>query len=154
LQELNDYIMDQNDLDLRLWELANTQLDHKKAQLSTRCGNETVQSALAMFEQLLDEVEADCSDYVDWYNARGFDGPYTYTGLSDIAYDSGNGARCVQHVARRFILAGPVQPAAGAAASAATADGSSNTEEGEEVQESAVYRRRSLRMSNRDSSSS
>jgi hypothetical protein len=139
LQELNDYIMDHNDLDLRLWELANTQLDTKKAQLATRCGNETVKSALSMFEQLLDEVEAECSEYVDWYNARGFDGPYTYTGLAGTAYDSGDGYRCVQHVARRFMLAGPVQPAAaGAAAAAASAEGSSDTPDGQEVQESAV----------------
>jgi hypothetical protein len=143
--------MDQNDLDLRLWELANAQLDRKKAQLATRCGNETVQSALASFEQLLDEVEAECSEYMDWYNARGFEEPYTYTGLSDIAYDSGNGFRCVQHVARRFMLAGPVQPAA-AAAAAEAADSKTGAGE-EDVQESAVYLKRSLLMSSRDGSS-
>ncbi|KAF6255123.1 hypothetical protein COO60DRAFT_250064 [Scenedesmus sp. NREL 46B-D3] len=148
-KELNDYIMDQNDLDLRLWELAHTQLDRKKAQLATRCGNATVQSALASFEQLLDEVEAECTEYVQWYSERGFDAPYTYTGLSDIAYDSGNGYRCVQHVARRFMLAGPVQPAAGAGAA-----GSQDGQEAAEVQESAVYLKRSLLMHSRNGSSS
>uniref|UniRef100_A0A383W372 Sulfotransferase n=1 Tax=Tetradesmus obliquus TaxID=3088 RepID=A0A383W372_TETOB len=147
-KELNDYIMDQNDLDMRLWELANTQLDRKKTQLATRCGNETVQSALATFEQLLDEVVAECSEYVDWYNARGFEEPYTYTGIADIAYDSGNGFRCVQHVARRFMLAGPVQ------AAAAAADDSKAGEGDGEVQESAVYLKRSLLMPSRDGSSS
>jgi hypothetical protein len=149
LQELNDYIMDQNDLDLRLWELANTQLDRKKAQLAARCGNETVQSALAQFEQLLNEVVAECSEFVDWYHARGFDEPYTYTGLSEIAYDSGNGFRCVQHVARRFMLAGPVQPAAAAEAAAAGSETGKQAEE----QESAVYLKRSLLKAKRNSSS-
>lgn len=102
-QHLNDYILSVNQHDMQLWTLANTRLDEKKAELIDACGADIVSAALEAFEQLLDEIRAECSDYQRWYEEHGFDGPYTYSGSPGIGDESGLGFRCVRHVTRRFI---------------------------------------------------
>ncbi|WIA19512.1 hypothetical protein OEZ85_004123 [Tetradesmus obliquus] len=90
-QHLNDYILSVNQHDMQLWTLANTRLDEKKAELIDACGADIVSAALDAFEQLLDEIRAECSDYQRWYEEHGFDGPYTYSGSPGIGDESGLG---------------------------------------------------------------
>lgn len=102
-QHLNDYIMSVNQQDMQLWQLANKRLDQKKAELLDSCGADIVASALYSFEQLLDEIRKECTEYQEWYDSHGYSGPYTYSGSPGIGDESGLGFRCVRHVARRFM---------------------------------------------------
>jgi hypothetical protein len=115
-QHLNDYILSVNQHDMQLWQLANRRLDEKKAELVDACGADIVSAALEAFEQQLDDIRAECSDYQGWYEAHGFDGPFTYSGSPGIGDESGLGFRCVRHVTRRFM--GGARGAAGGAAGA------------------------------------
>lgn len=102
-KDLNDYILSANQKDFELWQLANKRLDQKKTQLQEECGADIVAAALQKFDQLLHEVAAECSDYVEWYKSHGYSAPYTYSGTPGLGDESGLGFRCVRHVARRFM---------------------------------------------------
>lgn len=101
--DLNDYILSANQDDYALWQLANKRLDQKKAQLQDECGADIVAAALHTFGELLEEVAAGCSDYIEWYKSHGYSEPYTYSGNPGLGDESGLGFRCVRHVARRFM---------------------------------------------------
>lgn len=143
-QELNDFILENNQRDLELWGIANSRLDQERVMLQQQCGQGVVDSTLAAFEQLLAEVHAECAGYIEWYQRHSFGPPYTYTGVANVAWDSGNGYRCVRHVARRFALAGPI---AAASSTGKGADSSSvlHTQTKKAATTNAVYHKRALK---------
>lgn len=108
---LADFILNTNKKDMLLWEIANSRLDRERAELQRNCAANVVDRALEAFQSLLSEIKNECADYQVWYRQHGFDGPYTYTGIAGVAFDSGHGNRCVRHVARRFQHSGPIAAA-------------------------------------------
>lgn len=110
-KELDEFILNTNKNDLLLWKIANSRLDKERAELQRNCAANVVERALKAFTTLLSEIKDECADYQAWYRQHGFDGPYTYTGIAGVAFDSGHGNRCVRHVARRFQHLGSITAA-------------------------------------------
>jgi hypothetical protein len=70
--ELNAYIMEHNHLDLQLWELANKKLDDHISRIEAECGEGHFAQALAKYKEAQALVEAECSNYREWYSEHGF----------------------------------------------------------------------------------
>lgn len=96
---LNDLVRDKSPADADLFREANKLLDQKLAAIQAHCGGKDgeryVEGLLAAFERLQAAVAEECGEYKEWYEAHGFDPPYSYWG------DNGMAPRCVDHVVRR-----------------------------------------------------
>lgn len=95
--ELNDYILSVNKLDVELWELANTKLDEKIEALMHNCQGNLYGTTLYLLKAIESYVQEQCLHFKDWYVENGFSEPYAYWG------DSGKGPRCVQFAVRSFL---------------------------------------------------
>jgi hypothetical protein len=92
-QDLKDFVVERNALDLELWERGAARLDAEVEAL--KAAGHDVDGAAAAFAALQAVVAAECGDYEAWYAARGFDTVLTYWGR-----DNGAAPRCIAHAAR------------------------------------------------------
>ena len=92
-QESVDFIRERNELDLELWDLANSALDAQVSNLNA-IGHD-VEGAREAFGALQAVVALECADFEAWYEDHGFDTMLTYWGR-----DNGVGSRCIGHAAR------------------------------------------------------
>jgi len=60
-QELNHYILNRNQKDLQLWQIANRRLDEKVALMKQRCGATMFAAHLETFRHLQRAVQAQCT---------------------------------------------------------------------------------------------
>eukprot|EP00775_Hariotina_reticulata_P001783 gene1783-2117_t len=92
-KELNQYIIDNNQKDLQLWQIANRRLDGKVALMKQRCGATVFAAYLATFKQIQSSVQAQCANPGSWAENYGI------AKLNKVnTLDTTN--RCVQYVAR------------------------------------------------------
>lgn len=100
---LNGFLLAKNGLDLELWQLANQRLDHTKWMLERRCGKRQVAAVLRMFNQLQSHISVACTKYQLWYATHNFSSTSFHDpGNPNVASQSGQGYRCVQHVVRTY----------------------------------------------------
>jgi hypothetical protein len=92
--ELNAYIMEHNELDLQLWDLAKRKLNERIARLEAECGSGIVVETLAKFKRVQALVLEECSEYHVWYKKHGFGPPFSRYS------DNGIAPRCLDFVTR------------------------------------------------------
>jgi ribosomal protein S27AE len=61
-KELNQFVADNNQKDLQLWEIANKRLDEKVALLKQRCGAAVFAAHLETFRHLQGAIQMQCAD--------------------------------------------------------------------------------------------
>lgn len=92
-KDMVDLILQNNQEDLKLWNLSMAALDKRILELK-EAGHD-FGSTLEKFSKLQAIVEHECANYEGWYKENGFDTMLTYWGK-----DNGAGNRCIQSAVR------------------------------------------------------
>jgi hypothetical protein len=88
-----NFIIERNELDMELWELAMAALDNRIAALKAE--GHDFDGLMARFAAMQAVVQRECAEYEKWYKDHGFDTMLTYWGK-----DNGAGNRCIASAVR------------------------------------------------------